>query len=146
MKDPVCGMSVDPATAKWSHEQEGVKHFFCSQSCQKKFAANPGRYLGPGAQMEAMGAPVEWAPMALKPRGHRKTAAEPVEASATTYICPMDPEVRSDKPGPCPKCGMALEPEIVTAKEIESPELADMTRRFQIGVALTIPVLSLIHI
>ena len=194
MKDPVCGMTVDPATAKWSTERAGTKYVFCCEGCKRKFEAEPAKYLGPNAQVEAMSAPAEWTPMALKPRSHRHGAhpgpgaggagaSKPVQnhgARRTTWVCPMDPEVRSDKPGACPKCGMALEPEAieapaesieyvcpmdpevvsdgprscpkcgmaleprrVAAEEPENPELADMSRRFFVSSAFTIPVFLL---
>ncbi|PKB19049.1 Cu+-exporting ATPase [Novosphingobium kunmingense] len=116
--DPVCGMSVDPATTPHHYTHDGHDHHFCSASCRAKFAADPQRYLTAGA------APTE------APEG-------------TIWTCPMHPEVRQDHPGPCPICGMALEPAMVSADEGPSPELLDMTRRFRIGLALTLPVFAL---
>ena len=125
--DPVCGMKVDPAAPKGgSHEYQGRTYHFCCKGCQAKFAADPERYL--------KGTP---SPAAMR---------EPLPASsspAAAYVCPMDPEVRSDKPGACPKCGMALEPETITATEPENPELVDMTHRFRVGLALTTPLFLL---
>ncbi|MGN6544839.1 MAG: heavy metal translocating P-type ATPase, partial [Aureliella sp.] len=118
--DPVCGMTVDPATAAGSLEHDGQTYYFCSQSCRQKFASNPAQYLAPP------GEPPE-APVAK--------AGEKVE-----YTCPMHPEVVSDHPGACPKCGMALEPRTVQATEAPNEELIDMTRRFWIGLALGLPV------
>jgi len=118
-KDPVCGMDVDPHTAKHQAEHGGRTYYFCSAGCRARFIGDPTRYLGEGAR-----------------------AAEPVPAG-TLYTCPMHPEVRQVGPGSCPICGMALEPLLVTADHGPNPELIDMTRRLWIGLALTIPVLAL---
>jgi Cu+-exporting ATPase len=111
-------MDVDPHMAKHRHEHAGRTYYFCSAGCRTKFAADPERYLG------------ERAPQA------------PV-SSDTIYTCPMHPEVRQVGPGSCPICGMALEPLDVTAETGPNPELADMTRRFWIGLVLTVPVVFL---
>ncbi len=121
VKDPVCGMSVDPAKAKSSAQHEGKRYFFCSTGCLNKFTANPGAFL-------------EAAPAA--------TMVQPSSAG-TEYVCPMHPEVVSDHPGPCPKCGMALEPRSVGLDEGPNQELMDMTRRFWISAALALPVFLL---
>ncbi|WP_454917776.1 heavy metal translocating P-type ATPase [Xanthobacter sediminis] len=118
--DPVCGMTVEPATAKYAARGAGKTYFFCSSSCEGKFKADPGAYTGEKA------AP----PPAAVPEG-------------TIYTCPMHPEIRQVGPGSCPICGMALEPEIVTADEGPNHELADMRRRFWIGLVLTVPVFAL---
>ena len=115
--DPVCGMSVDPATAKHSAAFAGETHYFCSASCRDKFLAEPQRYLG--------AAPAKAAPSA--PAG-------------TIYTCPMHPQIRQAGPGSCPICGMALEPETPAAESGPNPELVDMTRRFWVAVTLAIPV------
>ena len=115
--DPVCGMSVDPATAKASAEHNGQTFYFCCQGCKTKFTADPDKYL--------------------KPR-----AAEPAIEGAI-YTCPMHPEIRQQGPGTCPICGMALEPEVFTGDTGPNPELADMRRRFWIGLALSIPVMAI---
>jgi Cu+-exporting ATPase len=117
--DPVCGMTVDPHSAKHRHDYKGHTYYFCSAGCRTKFAADPEKYLSPD---------------------QRK--AEPVP-EGTIYTCPMHPEIRQEGPGSCPICGMALEPDIVTADSGPNPELADMTRRFWIGLALTVPVFAL---
>ncbi|MBP6012531.1 MAG: cadmium-translocating P-type ATPase [Alphaproteobacteria bacterium] len=119
-KDPVCGMMVDPAKTPHHAEHAGTTYHFCNPRCRLKFIASPETYL------------------ALAP-----PPAPPVKPCAI-YICPMDPEVRQIGPGACPKCGMALEPEDVTAVE-QGPnaELADMTRRFWIGLGLAVPVFAL---
>ena len=117
--DPVCGMTVDPHASKHRAEHEGRTYHFCSAGCRSKFIADPARYLSPSpAQAE--------------------TVPEGVE-----YTCPMHPEVRQPGPGSCPICGMALEPLLVTAEHRPNPELADMTRRFWIGLALAVPLLAL---
>jgi Cu+-exporting ATPase len=117
--DPVCGMTVDPHTAKHRAEHRGHPYYFCSAGCRTKFVADPEKYLSKD-----------------------KRAAEPVPEGAI-HTCPMHPEIRQAGPGSCPICGMALEPEIATAETGPNPELADMTRRFWIGLALTLPVFAL---
>ena len=118
-RDPVCGMTVDPHTTQHRHEHAGRTYYFCSTGCRTKFAADPAKYLSPSA-----------------------VVAEPVP-EGTVYTCPMHPEVRQVGPGSCPICGMALEPELVSADHAPNPELADMTRRFWVGLALTIPIVVL---
>jgi Cu+-exporting ATPase len=115
--DPVCGMTVDPHTAKPRTDYQGHTYYFCCASCRTKFIADPQKYLG-------------------------ARAPEPVVEGAT-YTCPMHPEIRQVGPGACPICGMALEPEIATADSGPNPELADMTRRFWIGLVLVMPVMVL---
>jgi Cu+-exporting ATPase len=115
--DPVCGMTVDPHTAKHRAEHHGHIYYFCAASCRSKFIADPQKYLG-------------------------TRAPEPVVEGAT-YTCPMHPEIRQIGPGPCPICGMALEPELVTADTGPNPELADMRLRFWIGLVLALPVVVL---
>jgi heavy metal translocating P-type ATPase len=119
-KDPVCGMTVDPHTAKHRADYNGNTYYFCAARCREKFETNPPAYLDP-AQAKAA-APV--------PEG-------------TIYTCPMHPEIRQVGAGSCPICGMALEPEVATADGGPNPELADMTRRFWIAFALTLPVFAL---
>ncbi|HKS62484.1 MAG TPA: heavy metal translocating P-type ATPase [Xanthobacteraceae bacterium] len=117
--DPVCGMTVDPHTAKHRHQHKGQPYYFCSAGCRTKFAADPEKYLSKESR-----------------------AAEPVP-EGTIYTCPMHPEIRQVGPGSCPICGMALEPEIATADSGPNPELADMSRRFWIGLVLALPVVAL---
>jgi Cu+-exporting ATPase len=116
--DPVCGMKVDPATSQHRAEHGGQVFHFCSAGCRTKFEADPGRYLAP------------------------RPAPAPAPKS-TIYTCLMHPEIRQEGPGSCPICGMALEPLQVTAEAGPNPELADMSRRFWIGLALTVPVFLL---
>jgi P-type Cu+ transporter len=119
VRDPVCGMSVDPHAAKHTAMHAGRPYYFCSARCRERFLADPEKYLAP-----------------------EQARAEPVP-EGTVYTCPMHPEIRQIGPGSCPICGMALEPELVTAETGPSPELADMTRRLWIGLVLTLPVLLL---
>ncbi len=137
-KDPVCGMSVDPATAKHKTEHAGTAYYFCRAGCRTKFVADPARYLAKPAQGHAHdhGQSAHHA-------GHTAAANTKPQAADAIYTCPMHPEVRQVGPGNCPICGMALEPETVTADTGPNPELIDMTRRFWIGAALTLPVLAL---
>jgi Cu+-exporting ATPase len=115
--DPVCGMTVDPHTAKHRADYRGHTYYFCSAGCRTKFVAEPQRYLSA--------------------RG-----PEPV-AEGTIYTCPMHPEIRRTGPGSCPICGMALEPVVPGAETGPNLELIDMTRRFWIGLVLTLPVFTL---
>jgi P-type Cu+ transporter len=119
-RDPVCGMSVDPASAKYRTEHDGTTYYFCSTKCQAKFIAEPAKYLQPS-------------PPAAKCR-----ASEDV-----VYTCPMHPQIRQNGPGNCPICGMTLEPAGAAAETGPSAELIDMTRRFWIGAALALPVVIL---
>ena len=119
--DPVCGMKVDPATARHKIEHGGQTFFFCSDRCRTKFAEDPAKYASGKAQQP---------PHADVPEG-------------TIYTCPMHPQVRQVGPGSCPICGMALEPELATADTGPNPELIDMTRRFWVGLALSVPVVIL---
>ncbi|MBU1307800.1 MAG: heavy metal translocating P-type ATPase [Alphaproteobacteria bacterium] len=120
VRDPVCGMTVDPTSAKFSTEHDGKTVFFCSAKCRDKFISDPGAY----AEAEA---------------GTNKSPA----AEGTIYTCPMHPQIRQDHPGNCPICGMTLEPEMPTADAGPSHELVDMTRRFWVGTALAAPVFVL---
>ena len=127
VKDPVCGMDVMPGRAAGgSAEHGGTTYWFCSLSCREKFVANPSKYVPP------------------PPPSPTTRAPAPKAADTRVYTCPMHPEVRQVGPGSCPKCGMALEPvEASAAEEEPSAELADMTRRFWISVALTVPIVAL---
>jgi Cu+-exporting ATPase len=108
--DPVCGMSVDPSTARHAAEHEGKTYHFCCGRCAEKFKADPGRYLTvklpQSPSLVMLGMPTPAKPSVLKPAS---------SATSASYICPMCPEVRQSKPGPCPSCGMALDPEMPVA-------------------------------
>jgi Cu+-exporting ATPase len=116
-RDPVCGMTVDPQRTAHRHAVDGQTYYFCSAGCRAKFAADPDKYLKP--------------------------APPPPAPEGALYTCPMHPEVQQVGPGSCPICGMALEPVLPTADAGPDPELADMTRRFWIGLALTVPLFVL---
>jgi P-type Cu+ transporter len=118
--DPVCGMTVNPHTVKHRHMLDGQNYYFCSNKCREKFIAESVKYLKT-----------------------EKTSAGAGIPAGTIYTCPMHPQIRKAGPGACPICGMALEPETVTAEAQPNPELADMTRRFWTGLALTLPVFAL---
>ncbi len=165
-KDPVCGMKVDPAKAAGQSQYQGLTYSFCSVGCKNKFDLNPEHYIQSGKEMPhlqphsvaaptAAGAtkvtnytcPMHPEVQADRPGSCPKCgmALEPVDLSAMTdrveYTCPMHPQIVRDQPGSCPICGMALEPRNVSA-DSANPELVGMTRRFWIGVALTLPLLA----
>lgn len=116
LKDPVCGMSVSKDSAHHVHHL-GQDYYFCSAGCRNKFVDNPDKYL--------------------------HSAEEPVGESNAWYTCPMHPEVRQKGPGTCPKCGMALEPEMPSLNDAEDPELMDFRRRFWLSVPFTLSVFIL---
>ena len=118
--DPVCGMKVDPATSNHRYEHEGRIFHFCSAGCRTKFAAEPTTYLA-----------------------RKSKSPNSASSKGLIYTCPMHPQIRQEGPGNCPICGMALEPLEVAAEAGPNPELADMTRRFCIGLAVTVPIVVL---
>ena len=120
VKDPVCGMRVDPATSPHRAAARGQFFHFCCAGCRTRFEADPDRYLDP----------------------QPAAPPTPVQAGAT-YTCPMHPDVRQLGPGACPICGMALEPAEPTADAGPDPELAAMTRRFWVGLAFAAPLVAL---
>src|SRR5580658_7822678 len=166
-RDPVCGMNVNPATAKHACKHGGLDYYFCSAGCAEKFEADPPKYLATTAPTRSPRS------AALGTQPSTRPAAGP------TYVCPMCPEVHANEPGACPSCGMALEPEVpqasarieytcpmhpeivrpapgscpicgmtlelrtVTAVAEENPELRDMSRRFWVSLALTVPLILL---
>jgi P-type Cu+ transporter len=121
VRDPVCGMMVDPATAKHRADYAGETFYFCSAKCKDRFAADPKRYATPQTSV---------------------ARAQPAAPAGTIYTCPMHPEIRETAPGNCPICGMTLEP---LTPEVGEPnrELQDMTRRLWIGLVLTVPLVVL---
>ncbi len=176
VKDPVCGMNVNPTTAKHRLEHAGKFHYFCCGHCAEKFRASPEKYLATGtpSSLVTLGSPgIHHAHAPVTPAAEPKKSAEqanylcpmcpqvraskpgpcpscgmalereiPVAATRTEYTCPMHPEIVRAGPGACPICGMALEPRTVSAIEEENPELLDMTRRFWVSLALTVPLLA----
>ena len=116
--DPVCGMSVNPATSPHRHIHQRDTYYFCSAGCRAKFAADPENYLS-----------------------KRRADPAPQAAASATYTCPMHPQVRRAGPGSCPICGMALEPEAGGVED--NAELAGMMRRFWLCAALALPVVAL---
>jgi len=118
VKDPVCGMTVDPAATPHHAEHDGQDYHFCSTGCRAKFVAGPESYLG-GARPESEAAP------------------------GTIWTCPMHPQIRRDGPGTCPICGMALEPEEPSLDAAPNPELVDFTRRLWVSGVLTLPLLAI---
>jgi Cu+-exporting ATPase len=124
--DPVCGMTVYPATAAGSYEYQGKTYYFCATSCLTKFRIDPTHYLVPPEQRAPLVMPV--------PPG-----------GVVEYICPMDPEVLETKPGACRICGMALEPKVVSLEDEGNPELEDMTKRFWfcLGPSLLVMLLAM---
>ena len=121
VRDPVCGMLVDPHVTQHRHQHEGRTYYFCSGGCRAKFIAEPQKYLSKSSLQ----------------------SSPPGVPDGTIYTCPMHPQIRQVGPGSCPICGMALEPVIATAQAGPNVELIDMTRRFWIGLVLSIPVVAL---
>ena len=120
VKDPVCGMMIDPTTAKGGSIQfKAETYYFCNPKCKDKFQAEPQNYLS------------------------NKVEAEKNLHTEVIYTCPMHPEIRQKGPGSCPICGMALEPEEITLDEKENPELLDFTKKLKLCIPLTIPLLFL---
>nr|WP_275401786.1 heavy metal translocating P-type ATPase [Sphingomonas flavalba] len=115
--DPVCGMTVDPATTPHHAEQDGRAYHFCSAGCRTKFVADPAAYMD-GRPRPAVEAP-----------------------AGAIWICPMHPEIRRDGPASCPLCGMALEPEAPSLDDAPNPELVDFTRRLWVAGTLAVPLL-----
>ena len=116
--DPVCGMQVDPQSAAGSNLHGGVTYYFCSKHCLAAFQADPAKYLAKSAPAAAHDAP-----------------------KGAQYTCPMHPEIVQAGPGSCPKCGMALAP--VESAQDDDSELRDMTRRFWVSLAFSVPLIAL---
>ncbi len=117
--DPVCGMKVNPETAKGGKSTfEGKDYFFCNPGCKTRFDADPHAYV------------------------HKQSEAPKIDTGdKRIHTCPMDPEVRQVGPGTCPKCGMALEPEEISLEEGENAELTDFNKRFKVSAFLSVPLL-----
>jgi Cu+-exporting ATPase len=126
--DPVCGMTVDPATAAGKFDYPGQTYYFCSKHCLHSFSADPAKYLS--AKPSSLAQIVDPKKIAERETGHAK------------YTCPMHPQIVRDGPGSCPLCGMALVP-IAGTGEADDSELRDLTRRFWIGVVLSVPLVLL---
>jgi len=124
VKDPVCGMTVDPQHAAGAFEYEGLAYFFCSTGCLEKFQADPARFLKTSAETSAA--------IARSPY---------IQTATPEYTCPMHPQIVHGQAGNCPICGMALEPRTVSLADEENPELVAMTGRFWTSVVLTAPLL-----
>lgn len=152
--DPVCGMTVNPATTPHSTTYAGATYHFCSAGCQSRFEAEPSRFVATDASELDGGHPHDPSPPPTHGHaGHQHTAdsatpAAPAttassESRTTEWTCPMHPEIRRPGPGSCPICGMALEPVTVAADTGPSAELLDMSRRFWVGLVLSVPVVAL---
>jgi Cu+-exporting ATPase len=163
--DPVCGMTVDPRSAAVSFEYQGKTYHFCSKGCLQKFREEPERFLKKPPVLSEPGAsatgsitqptttnlsfePVTVQPVRIQSRASKSvsdasafdSAFRPHPSSFNSYTCPMHPEVVRDSPGSCPICGMALEPTTVSLEDETNPELAEMSRRLWVSVALGLPV------
>src|SRR6266436_7153747 len=126
-KDPVCGMNVDPSAAKHKFERRGKTYYFCCAHCLEKFRADPLRYsspppasalgMHPGGQLVSLTpAPASrQAEVTMAPVAHAQHGPPSPTLKPATYVCPMCPDVRAARPSVCPRCGMALEPEMPAA-------------------------------
>ena len=152
--DPVCGMTVNPNSAAGSYEYHGQTYYFCSTHCLHKFQDDPEKFLNKPTEPKPTLPVAQTYTCPMHPEVRRDKpgscpkcgmALEPVTVTAPQqkieYTCPMHPQIVRDKPGNCPICGMTLEPRTVTLAEEKNPELAEMTRRFWLGVVLTVPLL-----
>jgi Cu+-exporting ATPase len=163
LRDPVCGMTVDPAAGKPTSQHGGTLYHFCSEGCRKKFQASPDSYLtatdpvcgmsvdratakhfvrheGQGFYFCSAGCKAKFEAAPQNYLGDRPAPAP--MPKGTQYTCPMHPEVIRDKPGSCPICGMALEPMgVPSGDEGPNPELVDFTRRFWVSAVLSVPLL-----
>ena len=128
--DHVCGMKVDTGSAKFHHDLGDTTYYFCSARCLEKFRADPDSYLNPSNHDPAVKQPA--------------LGALPEPAAGTIWTCPMHPQIRRDGPGQCPICGMALEPLEPSLEEGPNPELIDMSRRFWVSTAFTVPLALLV--
>ncbi len=149
LTDPVCGMTVTPAS-EHHYAHKNSDYYFCCQGCQSKFAADPERYLNPSQATAADETRVYVCPMCPEVRQQGPGACpgcgmalepETLQAPVTRseYTCPMHPEIVQQTPGNCPKCGMALESRSIVVEE-KNTELIDMSRRFWVSALLALPV------
>ena len=186
MTDPICGMTVEPERAAGSYVYNNQTYYFCSQHCLAKFKEDPEKFLkSPAPEHAAHGHRHAHAPATHgddPPTMHTSSQAAQSEQKDVVYVCPMDAEVRESKPGACPMCGMALEPQAPSAPSIKTEyvcpmhpeivrpdpgscpicgmaleprtvtfddapnaELVDMTRRFWISAALSLPLFIFFH-
>jgi len=159
--DPVCRMSVGTSEQPVTRTYGDTVYYFCSPHCAERFGANPQRFLAPrsGSPAAVSAQPATAAgsdytcpmdpevrqsgPGACPKCGMALEPATPLPATRQEWVCPMHPQVVRSSPGSCPICGMALEPRTVAAEPAANPELADMSRRFWIGLVLTVPLLLL---
>ncbi|MDR3764738.1 MAG: heavy metal translocating P-type ATPase [Acidobacteriota bacterium] len=152
-KDPVCGMSVDPASPRGgSYAYKGTTYYFCNPKCNERFQADPEKHLAPDYQpvmhkKHGMGGGHGQGGMVqlggIAPMGVASATPGAAPAKGVSYICPMCPEVRSPIPAACPSCGMALEPEEITAEEGPNPEYVMMTRRLRLALSFGVPLIAL---
>jgi P-type Cu+ transporter len=154
--DPVCGMVIPRSEVVGTHTHDGRTYYFCNESCLERFRENPQRYLVPaGDRGEGESSPGSDYICPMNPEVRQpgpgacpkcgmalEPETVPGPTTRTEYVCPMHPEVVQDQAGSCPICGMALEPRTVTVEEV-NPELTDMSRRFWIGLVLTVPVFAM---
>lgn len=134
MKDPVCGMSVEPVKSRHHTEYQGHLYHFCSARCREKFIAEPEKWLKPDNDATQS---------SCCHGDHHNHGAASGASPTGLYTCPMHPEIVQEGPGTCPKCGMALEPVAISREAPVNHELIDMTRRFWVALALTVPVFIL---
>jgi Cu+-exporting ATPase len=142
-KDPVCGMQVAEDRAAGRAEHDGRTYYFCSNRCRDKFRAAPVAYAAAARAAPADGHHGQAHAGHAHAHAHAHAVAPTLAPPGAIWTCPMHPEVRQDRPGDCPICGMALEPLDLAAEPEHNPELADMTRRLWVAAAFTLPVLVL---
>ena len=164
VRDPVCGMTINPSLAAGTLEHQDVTYYFCNPKCLENFRTNPDHYLDrPASALHKKASETAGPRQPASPSSSYVCPMDPeVKESApgacpkcgmalelelatraptkTEYVCPMHPQIVREQPGACPICGMALEPRIVAGEEEVNPELVSMTRRFWVSLALTIPV------
>ncbi len=139
--DPVCHMRVNPARCAGSVQYKAETYYFCGKSCIAKFQADPEKYLNTAGPASA--SPVADQTMSMPGEDAAGAVQSGGIVAGIQYTCPMDPEIIRDRPGPCPKCGMALEPMDPQSQPAENPELLDMRRRLKVSVLFTLPLLAL---